>query len=243
LVTNGLQPLRDAAADDGYKINLSSTTTTTTWWDCLHWGSPHEYTSCGWGVTRTNTTTVLDTVYITFLQDSVKIKMGYNKPDTTYRTSDIAPNGVIYAEGMDIRLQGTVEGQYSVLSDGTIHIDDDIVYKTDPKIDPSSTDLLGILAQENIYITDNNATTNIKIQGALYCQDGGFGAENYNTRSVDGDINLLGGMTQHIRRAVGTFGGTPHGFNKKYRYDERLKRLHPPFFPTTQGFSIVSWKE
>ncbi len=216
LPMDGLDPLRDAAADDGLVIN------------------------------KTN---YKDTAYITFVNDSVKIKLGYNKPTQTYLTANAAPNGVIYASGMDIRLKGTVEGQYSVVGDNNIYLDDDLLYKTDPKKNPSSTDLLGVLAQKNILISDdkhnNNATKNIKIDAALYCQDGGFGAQNYDTRSIDGDINLLGGITQNTRQAVGTYSGNTmkHGFNKRYRYDERLGKMYPPFFPTCGGFQIVSWKE
>ncbi len=217
LTTNGIQPLRDAAADKGYEI------------------------------TKTNVT---DTVYLTFKNDSVQVKKGFFQPTTTYKTDVIARNGVIYAQGMDIRLKGTVEGQFSIVSDGNIYIDDDLIYKDNPLINKDSNDLLGIISQKNVYITDNDATKNIKINGAIYCQDGGFGAENYKSRSVDGDIHLLGGITQHTRLAVGQYS-TDHsgnttitsGFNKRYRYDDRLMTLYPPFFPTAGGFSIVSWKE
>jgi hypothetical protein len=250
LPSDGLQPLRDAAVDGGDKITQSTSTTTTTE---QHWvNGGWERVNGRWQYTAGHyedvitTTTSVDTVYITFIKDSVQIKLGIAKPATTYKSSEIAPNGVIYAQGMDVRLKGTVQGQYSVVSDGNIYLDDDILYKTDPKNNPNSTDLLGIVSQNNVYITDNNATKNIKIDAAIYCQNGGFGAENYSSRSVDGDINLLGGITQHIRRAVGTFGSGNNitsGFNKRYHYDSRLMQMFPPFFPTTGGFSIVSWKE
>jgi hypothetical protein len=254
LPSDGLQPLRDAAVDDGYKIDRSSTTNTITdtryvpgGWQKVN--GKWQYISGHYETYYTSVTSV-DTVYLTFNNDKVNVKLGYNKPTSTYTTSEIAPNGVIYAEGMDIHLQGTVQGQYTVVSDGNVFLDDDIVYKTNPKTNPSSTDLLGIVAQSNVYISDNNATQNINIDAAIYCQDGGFGAYNYDTRSVDGNINLLGGITQNIRKAVGQYTTDyygnitlTHGFNKRYRYDERLMQMFPPLFPTTGGFSIVSWKE
>ena len=227
LPTDGLQPLRDAATAGGYKINQSSSSYTD------KWGHTH---------------TTVDTVYITFVKDSVTIRMGIAKPSTTYKTSDIAPNGVIYAQGMDVRLQGTVKGQYSVVSDGSIYLDNDIVYDSNPKTDPNSTDLLGIIAQNNVLITNNSANSHdININGTIYCQDGGFGAESYSTRPVSGNINLLGGIVQNTRQAVGTFdpssGTTSHGFDKRYRYDERLMTISPPLFPGTGDYEIVSWKE
>lgn len=251
LPSNGLQPLRDAATDDGLKINQSSSTTTTYEQRYVpgHWERVNgrwKYIS-GYFENYPTTTTSVDTVYITFMRDSVQIKLGIAKPATTYKTSEVAPNGVIYAQGMDMRIKGTVEGQCTVVSDGNVYLDDDIVYKNDPRTNSSSTDLLGITAQNNVLISDNDATQNIKIEAAIYCQDGGFGADNYDGRSVDGTINLYGGITQNIRRAVGTYnsstGSSASGFMKRYRYDERLMKMFPPLFPTTGGFSIVSWKE
>ncbi len=252
LQTDGLDPLRDAAADNGFKIDKSiSTTLDSTWVNPTYNYWQHKWNPGYWNV---STTTGLDTVYVTFVQDSVRIKMGYNKTESTYKSSEIAPNGVIYAQGMDVRLKGTVKGQFSVLSDGNVYLDDDVVYNTQPSSDPhaqtNSTDLLGILSQNNVYITDNNNTVDIKIDAAIYCETGGFGAENYDSRSVDGDINLLGGVTQHIRRAVGTYASSwgnilsiKSGYNKKYKYDDRLKKMYPPFFPVAGGFQILSWKE
>jgi len=245
LKTNGLEPLREAAADEGHKIDYSTTSTTVSNWVCNHSRWNKHSSPCSNGYWNTTTLTNPDTVYLTFVNDSVKIKMGYNKPEVTYKSNEIAPNGVIYAEGMDIRLKGTVEGQFSVVSDKNIWLDDDIVYSKDPRQHPGTTDILGIIAQKEVIITDNDNVKNIKIHGAIYCEEGGFGADNYDGRSNDGYINLLGGMTQKIRRAVGTFSGenVNTGFAKRYRYDDRLQFIYPPFFPTTGGFKIVSWKE
>ncbi len=247
LPTNGLAPLKTAAIDEGFLLPQSSTTTTH--WHCTHSGSPHENspTGCTKGVWQTTTTK--DTVYVTFIQDSIKIKKGFNGVSTTYNGEDLAPNGVIYSEGMDVRLQGTVKGNYSVASDGNIYLDDDVVYSKDPRIYPNSTDLLGIIAKNSVFISDdghnNNAVKNIKIQAAIYCENGGFGAQNYSTRSADGDINLLGGITQNIRGAVGTYSGNTigTGYSKRYRYDKRLGTMFPPFYPVCGGFTIISWKE
>ncbi|HEY6437259.1 MAG TPA: hypothetical protein VIY47_11770, partial [Ignavibacteriaceae bacterium] len=75
---------------------------------------------------------------------------------------------------------------------------------------------------------------------------GGFGAVNHNTRPKSGNINLLGGIIQNTRKAVGMFGSDgkiKNGFAKRYAYDNRLLVASPPFFPGTGGFEIVSWYE
>ncbi|MGD8779186.1 MAG: hypothetical protein PVH88_09535 [Ignavibacteria bacterium] len=227
--------------------------------------------------------TATDTVYITFQSDSVNVKYGANEPDSTYLSSDYAPNGVIMAKGLTVRIQGTVSGQYTVAtipvyhaevkvwgctrwkwwgcqrygwvtqsyayySGGDVFIDDDIVYESDPRTNPSSSDLLGIVADGDIMITNNSANnSDINIHAALYSQNGGFGAEDYSSRPISGDINLLGGVVQYERKAVGTFNSTTQtnisGFSKKYKYDDRLLLVSPPSFPGTGSFEIVSWFE
>jgi hypothetical protein len=192
-----------------------------------------------------------DTVYVTFVRDSIKYKFAYNGPTTTVLAGSFAPNGVIFAKDAVVRLKGTVKGQYSLAVSGSsgkgkIFLDDDIVYETDPRIDPSSQDMLGILAKNDIMIAQNELNNaDINIHGSVYSEAGGFGAENYSTRPMSGNINLLGGIIQNTRKAVGTFSGSTieHGFAKRYRYDERLMLSSPPMFPGTGAFEIVSWEE
>ena len=111
---------------------------------------------------------------------------------------------------------------------------------------PNSTDLLGIVSEGDVMITDNAANnSDIKIHASIFSQNGGFGAENYDTRPIAGKIELLGGIIQDTRRAVGTFSGvtTNHGFDKRYRYDERFLLVSPPHFPGTGSYEIISWFE
>lgn len=189
-----------------------------------------------------------DTVYLTFASDSIKVRYTFKGTQTSYLASSFSPNGTIYIkDAKTVRLQGTVKGQYTLASNkGDMYIDNDIVYNTDPRTNPNSTDILGIVAKNNVWITDNSANNNnINIDASIYCETGSFGAENYNKRPVSGRINLLGGIIQVERGPVGTFKGMgiSSGFYKTYRYDERLMLSFPPMFPGTGGFEIVSWYE
>ena len=192
-----------------------------------------------------------DSVYLTFANDSLKYRFSYSDKDSTIYLPTLAPGGVIFAENSTVRLKGTVKGQYSVACSGpsgkgNIYLDDDIVYATNPLIDKSSTDLLGIVADNKVLITDNVPNqSDINIHASIYSENEGFGAENYSTRPVSGDINLVGGIIQHTRQAVGTFGGSgiSSGFAKKYRYDERFMLMSPPGYPGTGDLEIVSWYE
>jgi hypothetical protein len=185
-------------------------------------------------------------VYLTFKGDSLSYKFSFWGAENTVLTSDLAPNGVIYADNGNIRMKGTVKGQFTVVSEKQVYLDDDIVYQNDPRTNPSSTDILGIIAKKEILATDNTANrSDINIHATMYSIDEGFGAENYSTRPFSGNINLLGGMIQEQRQAVGTFSswGTQRGFNKRYKYDTRLMKMAPPAYPGTGKFEIVSWFE
>jgi hypothetical protein len=194
-----------------------------------------------------------DTVYLNFDKDSLKYKFAYNSPDSTVLLSDFAPNGVLFANNAVLRIKGTVKGRYSVGASGNssggkgnIYIDDNIVYNSDPRTDPYSNDLLGIVAEKNVLVADNTPNRHdVYIDAAIYSQTGGFGAENYKTRPNSGTIYLYGGVSQHSRQAVGTFngGGIVSGFNKNYTYDERLMKASPPDYPNTGSLEIVSWFE
>ncbi len=189
-------------------------------------------------------------VFLEFAGDSLRYKFNAADPYTTVLASSFASNGVIYVDNGNLRIKGVVKGKWSIGSNKSVYIDDDIVYSQIPdpkdKYDPSN-DLLGILAKNKVLVTDNAANnSDINICASIYCEEGGFTAENYNSRPVSGKINLIGGIIQQKRGAVGTFisGGTvTHGFSKNYKYDSRLLRLVPPYFPSTNTFKIISWLE
>ncbi|MBK7500723.1 MAG: hypothetical protein IPI19_16995 [Ignavibacteriales bacterium] len=195
-----------------------------------------------------------DTVYICFANDSLKYKYSYGASYSSLYLPDAASNGMIFAKNAVVRLQGTVKGQYTIgcnsttssTGKGTIYLDDDIIYDKDPRQYPNSTDMLGICAENSVLITDNKVNKySIDIHASVYSEKGGFGADNYDTRPISGNINLLGGIIQNTRKAVGTFSGTTinHGFAKRYKYDDRFMLASPPYFPGTGGFEIVSWFE
>ncbi len=196
--------------------------------------------------------TPTDTIYFNFKGDSLTYKYKYKGKDSTVALSQIAPNGVLFAKNALLRVQGTVKGQYTIVASGNgmgmgnIYIDNDLVYQTDPRTNSSSTDLLGIVAEKNILVSNTPANQHdVHIDGAIYSQTGGFGAEDYDTRPNSGTIYLYGGITQYTRQPVGTFNkwGIQSGFNKNYHYDDRLMFSSPPSFPNTGSFEIVSWRE
>jgi len=193
-----------------------------------------------------------DNIYLLFDGDSIKYKFAERDEYQAVLAANFTSNGIIFAQNANVHIQGTVKGRYTLSvsgsgNKGNVYLDNDIVYNTNPLDNPASKDMLGIVAERNVWISDNNAnnTDGIEIQASIYCEKGSFGAENYNGRPNAGNINLLGGIIQKQRGPVGTFGGRrgKTGFSKRYRYDNRMLYVSPPAFPGTGKFEILSWYE
>ncbi|GAB4336227.1 MAG: hypothetical protein Kow0037_17160 [Calditrichia bacterium] len=173
-------------------------------------------------------------------------QVGSNPPDTVL-LSDIAPTGVIYCSE-DIRIKGVLKGQLTLYSGDDIWIDDDIVYANDPNQDPNSDDLLGLVAEDKVIVTDNAPNNNnVNIQACIMAINGKFYAENYSTRPVAGTLKVTGSIVQRDRGPVGTFsswtGQITHGFSKRYRYDPRLQSVSPPYYPYIRYLHLTGWWE
>lgn len=159
-----------------------------------------------------------------------------------------ATNGIISTtERIDV--EGVVKGQVTLHSESLIEIDGDITYFTNPLTDSSSTDMLGIVSEDNVRVDANahtaNGSTDLNIHASIMALNTSFYVENYASYSPRGSLNLLGGLIQRNRGAVGTFSGSGivSGYSKNYQYDGRLKGTIPPAFPRESVFSIVYWKD
>ncbi len=195
------------------------------------------------------------TLYFDFRGDSIRYRYKTTSPWIYELASTFIPNGVIYAENMNVYLKGTVKGEYSLAVSGTntsgkgnIYIEDDIVYNDNPITNPNSTDMLGLVAKNSVIISKNTANqTDVKIQAAIYCESYSFTVQDYTDGTPRGAIYLYGGITQKYRGAVGTFDSYTKkiktGYSKRYNYDKRLLTTYPPFFPGCGVFEIASWFE
>ncbi len=195
----------------------------------------------------------LDTLYIELKGKNMDVKFSKNDPPVTYNIASKVPNGVIYASNYVVRLKGVLDGQlliacngYSKRGKGKVLLDDDIVYKDDPRKGPSD-DLLGIVAESSVEIADTPPNQkDINIQAAIYVQETGLTAENATTKPDAGTINFYGSLIEGRRMKVGKFNpytGQLWGYGRNYEYDERLKTVSPPSFPKLAGFNVLAWYE
>jgi hypothetical protein len=192
-----------------------------------------------------------DDLYLNFKGDSIVWRRGTN-PDTTSLLSTFAANGTIVLNNSNgtLHVQGTVKGRYTVgaldtqsSSRGKIIIDNDLVYNTDPRTNPASTDMLGVVAYNSITIKDNTATggPNFTVMGALFSYASSIQVENLNTRPL-GTLYSYGGWTIQDLAAT-TNSSITRGLMVNIRFDERFRTTSPPYFPTTNAYEILAWYE
>jgi len=180
-----------------------------------------------------------------FQSDGSAIRTVQGNPPDTVMISALTPNGAISSTA-DIRVKGTFNGELTMYTSGNIWIDDDLVYADDPLTNPSSDDVLGLVANNNVYVTDNAANNaDCNIQACMMAVQGSFTAEHYSSRPISGNLNMTGSIVQKIRGPVGTFsyGSIVSGFSKRYKFDSRLSTISPPNYPFVKSLSLVSWWE
>ena len=202
--------------------------------DISYGGVEQTNTTCtGWGWSRTCTTT---TTIVGGTEETVEIADLDNPVISTSGTATVV---------------GVVQGGVTLHSEEEIEILGDITYYTNPLVDSTSSDLLGLVSEGDV-ILDQNAhsytgSQDVDIHATIMALNTSFYVENYSSGGAKGTINLLGGITQQNRGAVGTFnsssGAIVSGYSKNYQYDNRLKAQIPPSFPRESIFSIVYWKE
>jgi hypothetical protein len=174
-----------------------------------------------------------------------------NEPLTT-----LAPNGVIYVEKGNVFIEGTLNGQVSIVastkgstSAGMIHITDDLRYNKNPLSDPTSTDMLGLIAEKNVQVDFNLTTGNLDIHASMYSQQDGLVIEDYASYPTANNMNIIGGVIGQQVRATATYAWNgsayvpTHGYSYVHKFDERFDKTVPPFFPKTKYYKVVTWLE
>lgn len=118
----------------------------------------------------------------------------------------MAPNNLIYNKGGDVYVSGVLNGQVTIVAEGSsgaglgnVYLVGDMVYETDPMIpngedsymvNPDCDDLMGIIATNNIIVSTSNKANNlggyannvanpdIHIDAGVFCNSGGFIVED-----------------------------------------------------------------
>ena len=174
---------------------------------------------------------------------------------TTYNNTTIsAPTGgVIYVQSTgtipnchssatdgNVTVQGTVKGQLTVAADQNIYISGNVQYNTNPVTSPS-TDVLGLVASNNITVQEASAPAQLTVDGVLVALQGSFNVDQYkiNPAPISGGLDganmtQFGSLINYASGCTGVVnssGQLVSGWNQLQSYDNRLKTLAPPGFP------------
>jgi len=169
---------------------------------------------------------------------------------TTYDLSAI--NGVIYVTNKStrptVRVKGTVNGRVTVATKGTILVTDDLLCADDPRTNPNSDDIIGLVAARDIIVWNNHHDQDRTIQATIMTMNPAtapnknFWVKNYKNDRY-GYLHLYGGLIQQSRGAVGLTGSyySRKGYLKDYRWDPRLREQIPPSFPMLLVLRKIAW--
>lgn len=196
-------------------------------------------------------------VYLTFNSDgTVTFKDNTRSSDSTVALRTLATNGVIMVNKGNLHVKGTLNGQATVgavgssgLGYGNVYIEGDVVYNTDPQTNPNSTDMLGLVAENNVTVKTPPPASpqyNYTIDAAIFAQKGQFNAYVTNSTPIEGSIKVYGSISNYQlgATAIGdNYGNVTHGWSSNYKFDTRFNNQKPPSYPSTGRFQIVSWYE
>ena len=142
-------------------------------------------------------------------------------------------NGALFVDNGYVDISGVLNGQLTLSTNRSIYVVGSLLYHDDPRVNPASADLMGLVAQNNVYI-DSHAPYNVEVDGYIVALNTSFGVEDYDS-ALKGTLILYGGLTQYRRGPVGTFnsstGQRVSGFSKDYYYDTRFQSASPLYFP------------
>ncbi|EKE15940.1 MAG: hypothetical protein ACD_11C00072G0008 [uncultured bacterium] len=180
---------------------------------------------------------------------------GTSKEVHTYNgawsTHNIPEEGMIFVEG-NIWLEGTINNEKVTIVAANLisSVDANVFIKNDIKYtNHDGTDILGIIAQDDIEITENSED-NLEIDAALLAVQGRVGRDTYNNQK--NTITVYGAIATNKRYGF-TYVGSSYdcgSFNigmgycfRNLNYDNNLLYYPPPYFPTGDKYLIDLWEE
>lgn len=158
----------------------------------------------------------------------------------------IPPSGVISIQHAslinrgNLRVQGTLRGRLTIVAAGSIRIEGDLLYHdvSSPMPPASSTDMLGLIAQNDIIVTNVAPGTQdgdrVIYSFLLSSSGSALKVDSLATREYEGFLVVHGGIAGNtLAPTVRTSNGQPvGGFGTDVTYDSRGLMTPPPHYPT-----------
>lgn len=195
-----------------------------------------------------NTTSMYnDVLWLEFQSDGSVIRYVGEPKGTaavdTVSVTDIAPDGVLWGTE-DIHVEGTVNGDLTVYSDGDVIIDDDLVYADNPLTNSSSDDMIGLIAEDEVFIDYSGPPKDEYIlHCSAYAIGGSFRIEKLDANASDFTFRVLGSLAMAVGKQAGEGAISSVQFDKIFYHDPRLEGDAPPAFPGLDNLHLVAWWE
>ena len=218
---NGGPPADNPNFQDGITLNASPIDFPTT--DLLN--SVQNGAAQAQGISLTGNTTV------SLVSDGT-MKVTNSAKGWNAKSMAIPANGALYVGNGDVTVQGTLKGQLTIATNKNVWINGNIRYNTDPRTNPASTDLLGLVANTNVTVTQS-APNNLEIDAYIVALNGAFQLENFSTGGFQGDMVQFGGLMNKYCGPTGVMdshGNIIDGYNQLQYYDTRLQNIMPRWF-------------
>lgn len=166
-----------------------------------------------------------------------------------YNVDDVP---IIFAED-HVWVEGNVDGRTTVVAarfpvasnNMDIWIRDDVTYDT---YDGST--VLGLIAQDDIYLM-RNIPEDFQVDAAMIAQGGTIMRHGYfswcggsSSHNVKNSLTINGSLVS-FEKSYWNFGSGPSsGFiTRTINYDGNLLYAPPPYFPTSDEYEFISWRE
>ena len=148
---------------------------------------------------------------------------------TFNRTANVPINGAIYVAQTAI-VQGIVDGQATVVSNGDVVIGNDITYEL------TANDVLGLIAKNSVLMAQWSPNS-LTVRAAVIAQTGQY-------RSWT-STNVKTGTFTHNGAVATNLGGFMSMFSTRvYNYDDTLLFLQPPYFPVLEeSYTVLDFRE
>ena len=145
------------------------------------------------------------------------------------------PHYLLGDKGVSLRVSGVVNGKVLVYAPGDIVIGDDLLYADDPRLDPTSDDFVGLVADRNVVVAESRLTGpgDLTVHASILAKRR-FLVRNYRSRG-GGTLHVFGSL------ASGSLSATEPRFRTRLEFDPRLGEARPPGFPVTDRYEVVEW--
>lgn len=165
---------------------------------------------------------------------------------------NLRPRRVLLIRGK-ASIRGRVDGALTIAATEELYIDSSIVYTVDPQVTPTSDDILGLVAINDV-VVDNNPTlaTTFNVQAIITSLEGTISAV-YPSNFI-GVLRNYGAIVGRDRTNIAQYSASGNymrrGFYRRFRWDPRLgppANMRPPSYPKPDNvpskLQIANWWE